>query len=165
MLLVSASCKKDAVPEPTVKIDNYITFKVDNTQVEARFKVILQDEVFNGYDHSAKYLEMQRLVANGNPQRLMIKIENIDLRTAVFPLVVKYNALGNAPSLAITYVDGNDIPFGSNTVNPDDFSLTINSYEKNVINCIFSGLLFSGLPTNPQVEITDGTLNLELLSY
>ena len=164
-LLGYASCKKEEAPEPPVSVDNYIKFKANQTQVDAEFKVILNDEVFNGYFQTAKALEMMRLVANGSPQGIYFKIHRIDLKNAVYPLTIKYSLVQAEPSLQVTYTTDDNVLFGSNTNNPDDFSLTILSYDNEVINCTFTGILYSGISTNPTVDITDGTLNLEIVEF
>ena len=160
-----ASCKKEEAPEPPVPVDNYIKFKANQTQVDAEFKVILNDEVFNGYFQTSKALEMMRLVANGSPQGIYFKIHRIDLKNAVYPLTIKYSLVQAEPSLQVTYTTDENVLFGSNTNNPDDFSLTILSYDNEVLNCTFTGTLYSGISTNPTVDITDGTLNLEIVEF
>jgi hypothetical protein len=65
----------------------------------------------------------------------------------------------------MTYVDASNMPFGTNINNGQDFSVTINGYSENIINCSFSGTLYSGVTSNPEVVITEGDLNLELVEY
>ncbi len=164
-LLGYSSCTKEQTGVPPVQIDNYIKFKANQTQVDAEFKVILNDEVFNGYFKASRGLEMMRLVTNGSPQGIYFKILKIDLENAVYPLTIKYSLLPDVPSLRVTYTTDANMLFGSNTNNPDDFSLTILSYESKVINCTFSGTLYSGISSDPMVEITEGTVNLEIVEF
>jgi len=151
------SCKKssgDGGTAPT-PVNNHISFKVNQTPIEAKFKVILQDQT----------IEMQRLVANGNPQRLIFKVERIDLENIDFPHTVKYSILPSESSVSVTYVDENNVPYGSNTSNPDDFVLTVNGYSNKVLNCSFEGSLYAADPTQTPAVISEGTLNLELVEY
>ena len=163
--LFSSSCKKETTTPPPATIDNHITFMADQVEVIAKFKVILQDPIFNAYYKQGKSIDMQRLVENGNPQRLVFNIQRIDLESTTFPITINYSDDFTKPTVSATYVNAQDLPFGSNTANPDDFSLTINSYTNNIINCSFSGSLFSGVSTQPEVVLTDGKVNLELVEY
>jgi hypothetical protein len=160
-----SSCKKETTTEPPVQIDNHINFKANGTQVNASFKVILQDPVFNAYYKQSNAVDMQRLVENGNPQRLVFAIDRIDLDNTVFPITINYSTKFDEPTVSVTYVDENNLPFGTNINNGQDFTLVINGYSENVINCSFNGTLFSGITTNPTTEITEGDLNLELVVY
>jgi hypothetical protein len=164
-LLGYSSCKKEDTPAPAIQVDNYIKFKANQTQVDAEFKVILNDEVFNGYFQNANALEMMRLVANGSPQGIYFKIHRIDLKNAVYPLSIKYSLVQSEPSLQVTYTTDENVLFGSNTNNPDDFTLTILSYDNQVINGTFTGTLYSGISSNPTVDIADGTFNLEIVEF
>ncbi|MFT4753100.1 MAG: hypothetical protein ACI85Q_000636 [Salibacteraceae bacterium] len=165
-LLSLSSCKKDSTStDPPVTVDNYINFTVDQVQVNATFKVLLQDHVFNAYYTQANSIEMQRLVENGNPQRLIFKIDRIELATVTYPLTIQYSTDYSLPTVSVTYVGENNMPFGTNTNNGQDFTLTINSYDNNVINGIFSGTLYSGVPATPTIVVADGELNLELVEY
>ena len=158
----SSCTEKNTTPAPAV-VDNHINFTLDGTKTKAKFKVLLQDEVFNAYYTAAKSIDMQRLVVNGSPEGLIFKIDRISLDKATLPITIKYSVNQDKPSLKVTYVSPDNMPFGTNISNPDDFSLTINSYSSKVINCTFSGVLYSGNSNRPKVDITDGALNLELL--
>lgn len=161
------SCEKEdpiTTPAPEV-IDNYLIFTVNQTEVEARFKVILQDEVFNGYEKATHTIQIQRLKENGNPQRLLFKLERIDLANTTFPITLKYSTDQSEPTIGATYVDESNVPFGTNVNNPDDFSMTITSYENGLLQGTYAGTLFSGVTNNPKANITDGELNIELVTY
>jgi hypothetical protein len=160
------SCKKTGTdPTPETPVDNHITFKVNQTSVEAKFKVILQDQIFNAYFKKDQTIEMQRLVENGNPQRLIFKVERIDLENITYPYTVNYSIKPSESSVSVTYVNANNVPFGSNTSNPDDFTLIVNSFQNNILNCSFNGTLYAADPTQQPAAITSGTLNLKLVEY
>lgn len=159
-----SACKtNEPTPEPVV--NNHITAKVDQVTVKADFKVILLDYVYNAYYPTAKYVEFQRLVDNGNPQGFHFKIENIDLENITFPYSVRYSALQTESSVMATYFNENDEPYGVNTNDPSEFELVILSFTDEVINCTFSGTLYSANPSAAPVNITDGVVNLLLVEY
>lgn len=164
-LLGYSSCEKAPEPEPPTTVDNHITFSVNNQEVIAKYKVLLQDEVFNAYYKKSETIEMQRLVANGNPERIIFSIQRFDLLNTSFPVTIKYSTLQDEPTLSATYVSSDNMPFGTNINNPDDFSITVNSYTNNVLNCNFTGKLFSGNTTKPSVDITNGEVNLEIVEF
>lgn len=158
------ACKQtEPLENPADDVDNHITATVNTELVEARFKVLLQDPVFNTYFVSAKTVATQRLVADGNPQGFVITFSKLDLKNEVFPLIVKYSDNPNTPSVMATYYNENNEPHGTNISNPDDFIVTINSYTKQVINASFSGKLFSGHTPVQIANIADGTINLYLI--
>ena len=165
-LLAFASCEKESTTdEAPAQIDNYINFNVDQVFVECDFKVILQDHVFNAYYKQGEAIELQRLVENGSPQRMIFKMDRIDLENTSLPITINYSSKFDEPTISATYVDADNVPFGTNINNGQDFSLTINSYDDQVINCSFSGSLFSGITSNPKVDFTEGDVNLELEEY
>lgn len=166
-LFMIQACKKSSGDNgtPPTLVNNHISFKVNQTPVEAKFKVILQDQIFNAYFVKDQTIEMQRLVENGNPQRLIFKVERIDLKNIDFPHVVKYSLLQTESSVSVTYVDEKNVPYGSNTSNPDDFVLTVNGYDNKVLNCSFEGSLYAADPTQTPAVISGGTLNLEMVEY
>lgn len=164
--LAFQSCKKTNTDTNTENpVDNHITFKVNQIPVEAKFKVILQDQIFNAYFKKNLAIDMQRLVKNGNPQRLIFKVDRIDLENITFPYKINFSLLQSESSVSVTYVDADNVPYGSNTSNPDDFTLIVNSYSNNVLNCSFTGNLYAADPTQQPAIITNGTLNLELVEY
>tara|TARA_R110002050_G_scaffold109799_1_gene221398 strand:- start:129624 stop:130157 length:534 start_codon:yes stop_codon:yes gene_type:complete len=165
LFLGFGACKKTNLTPPPEVIDNYMIFTADQVKVEARFKVILQDEIFNGYFKDTKTIQMQRYMENGNPQRLIFKIERIDLANTTFPVTIKYSIDQGEPTVGVTYVDVNNLTFGTNINNPDDFTLTLTGYENNLLQGTYAGNLFSGITTHPKVEITNGELNIELVTY
>ena len=162
-LFTLGSCKEEALPETTDKIDNHITFNIGTEVIEATYKVILQDELFNGYRVNNKTISLQRLVTNGSPERIIFAIERMDLINANLPITLKYSSNSSTPSVSVTYVNKDNMPFGTNLNNPDDFVLVINHYSDKVLNCTFNGALFSGNTSNPSVLLTNGQVNLELV--
>ncbi len=163
---VITSCKKEeSTIIPPVEVDNHINFKANDTLVTANYKVLLQDPIFNAYYKQGQALELQRLVENGNPQRIMFRVDRIDLENIDFPITINYSIDHNHPTLSTTYVNTLDIPFGTNINNAQEFSFTINSYTDRVLNGHFEGTLYSGNPADPKVTISEGVLNLQLNEY
>lgn len=163
LLFSFGSCKKETATEVPNQVDNYITFSIGTTIIEAKYKVLLQDDLFNGYNVLSKSISLQRLVTNGSPQRIIFAIDRLDLNTKTLPITIKYNTNTAEPTVSVTYVNADNMPFGTNINNPDDFTLTINSYTDQVLNCSFTGKLYSGISSNPNVDLTNGSLNLELV--
>ena len=158
------ACKKtEVIEDPAANVDNHITATVNSELVEARFKVLLQDPVFNTYFVSAQTVATQRLVADGNPQGFVITFSKLELKNATFPLVVKYSTDPNKPSLMATYYDETDKPYGTNIINPNDFVVTISSYSEQVLNASFSGRLYSSQTPVEIATISNGTINLYLI--
>lgn len=164
LILGFSACKSEA-PEPTPLVNNHITAKVDQVTVNADFKVILLDYVFNAYYPVAKYVEFQRIVDNGNPQGFHFKIERIDLETITLPFTVNYSTVQTESTVSVTYWDENETPYGTNVNDPSEFELVILSFNDEVINCTFSGILYGADPTVPPITVEDGVVNLLLVEY
>ena len=164
LILGFSACKSEE-PEPAPVVNNHITAKVDQVTVKADFKVILLDYVFNAYYPVAKYAEFQRMVANGNPQGFHFKVDRIDLETITLPYTVRYSTDQTEPTVAVTYWDENETPYGTNVNAPAEFELVILSFNDEVINCTFSGLLYGADPTSSPITIEEGIVNLLLVEY
>lgn len=164
-LVTFSSCKKEeSVEQPEDKIENYIQFKANEEVVDAQYKIILQDELFNAYYPNENYLEMRRLVENGNSQGIAFQISRFRMENSKLPITISYSTDLLLPTVTAIYTTDQNVSYGSSS-DPSKFSVTINSYDEKVINCNFSGKLFTQGANPQEISLTEGNVNLELIEY
>ena len=160
-----SSCKKEEPEEePEVKIENYIQFKANGEFVDAQYKIILQDALFNAYYLEDNYIEMRRLIENANTQGMAFQISRFDMENTKLPVTISYTTDLSLPTVTAIYTDVQNVSYGSSS-DPSKFSITINSYDEKVINCTFSGKLFTSGVNTQEVSLTEGNVNLDLIEY
>ena len=163
--LAYSSCNNDdPVEEPPVLIDNYIQFKADGNFVDCDYKILLQDPVFNAYYVNGESIEMRRLVTDANTEGMTFQIDRFDMENTSLPVTLNYSADLSQPTVTAIYTNDQNISYGSSS-DETKFSITINSYKDNLINCNFSGTLFTSGTNTQEITLTEGDINLELIEY
>ncbi len=164
-VLAYSSCDNDdPMEEPPILLENYIQFKADGNFIDCDYKILLQDPVFNAYYVKGESVEMRRLVTDANTEGMNFQIDRFDMENTALPVTITYSTDLSQPTVTAIYTNDQNVSYGSSS---DDtkFSITINSYEENLITCNFSGQLFTSGANTQEITLTQGVVNLELIEY
>lgn len=138
-----SSCKKDEPQAPDYSTGNSVSFEVNGTAKNLTYKVPASDPFFNAYLFEDQIIQIQRLVSQGSPEGVNFTFDRIKLDQLNLPATFGYSNDSNSISLSFFYYDENNVSYGQNILDPDDFQLELSSKTNDVLEGSFSGRLYS----------------------
>ncbi|KAB1064922.1 hypothetical protein [Salibacter halophilus] len=162
-LLMFAACDKDEEDQQPLADEAYMKADVNGREVNADYKVILQDIIFNSYAPEDSLVQFQRFVANQNPEGFFATLHKTNLDALNYPHTF-YPSSKDVQRVDFIYYDTKNAVYTHNILDSTEFSLTINSHNsKDVIIGTFSGMLYN--QNRDSVNITNGKFEIDLKKY
>lgn len=161
-VFLSACSGGSSTDEVVVPDNSFIRFKVNGVEKEYKTIPILQERQFSAFFPSKKNVLIQRFDASTPDKSFQFNFKQTNLLTISYPKSYTAKQDDKVPSVTCGYTE-NDSFYGMNILNPSSFSVSLDSYESNVVKGSFAGSLY--VSKTDTVSITDGTFKIKLRTY
>jgi len=153
---------------PTTGASEYIRAKVNGTLVEATFKPQNSDVVCNPYFVDDDQFQMERYVSASSTKGFEMFLWDLDLDHMTYPRTIRQTNMSGDPYPEMVYNNGTSGADGNFVINNLDstlFSITFSSFNGNILQGTFSGLLRWGGSYDSTLTFTNGEFKIKMVRF